>query len=59
LPDGAAGLGGVADEHEDIRAHVIGFDRLMELVDTGEANNAPLILSALALAARRAGLRAG
>ena len=59
LPDGAAGLGGVADEHEDIRAHVIGFDRLMELVDTGEANNAPLILSALALAARRDGLRAG
>ncbi len=59
LPDAAAGLGGAAEEHEDIRAHVVGFDRLMDLVETGEANTAPLILSALALAARRDGLRAG
>jgi nudix-type nucleoside diphosphatase (YffH/AdpP family) len=59
LPETAAGLGGVAHEHEDIRAHVIGFDRLMGLVESGEANNAPLILSALELARRREGLRAG
>jgi nudix-type nucleoside diphosphatase (YffH/AdpP family) len=59
LPDAAAGLGGVAHEHEDIRAHVVTFHRLMELVETGEAGNAPLILSALALAGRREALRAG
>ncbi|RDC73430.1 NUDIX domain-containing protein [Rhodovulum sp. 12E13] len=59
LPDSAAGLGGVAHEHEDIRAHVVPFDRLMALVETGEAGNAPLILSALALERRRAALRAG
>jgi nudix-type nucleoside diphosphatase (YffH/AdpP family) len=59
LPDSAGGLGGVAHEHEDIRAHVVPFDRLMALVETGEAGNAPLILSALALERRRAVLRAG
>lgn len=59
LPDTAGGLGGVAHEHEDIRAHVVPFARLMALVETGEAGNAPLILSALALERRRAALRAG
>jgi nudix-type nucleoside diphosphatase (YffH/AdpP family) len=58
LPDSAGGLGGVAHEQEDIRAHVVPFDRLMALVETGEAGNAPLILSALALERRRAALRA-
>ena len=59
LPDGAAGSGGVASEHEDIRAHVIPFDRLMDLVAGGEGANGPLILTALWLAANRAALRAG
>lgn len=53
LPDGAAQLGGVEDEAEDIRGHVIGFDRLMDLVASGEINNAPLILSALWLQRER------
>jgi ADP-ribose pyrophosphatase len=57
LPDGAAGTGGLADEHEDIRALLLDFDALMDLLDTGEAENGPLLISALALARHRAGLR--
>jgi ADP-ribose pyrophosphatase len=33
LPDEAAGLGGHAEEDEDILGHVIGFDRAMELME--------------------------
>lgn len=58
LPDSAAGLGGLASEAEDIRSHVISFDRLMALVDSGEIDNAPLHLIALWLARERPGLRA-
>ncbi len=58
LPDTAAGLGGLAGEAEDIRAHVIAFDRLMHLVATGEVGNGPLILTALWLARERERLRA-
>ena len=47
LPDGVAGVFGVADETEDIRGHLISFDRLMALVASGEVQNAPLILTAL------------
>ena len=57
LPDAAAGLGGVPSETEDIRAHVILFSQLMELLASGEARNGPLILSALWLARERAALR--
>ncbi|MCC6306563.1 MAG: NUDIX domain-containing protein [Rhodobacteraceae bacterium] len=53
LPDAAAGLGGAPEEAEDIRAHVIAFERLMELVRSGEADNGPLLVSALWLAAER------
>ena len=59
LPDTAARIGGVEDEAEDIRAHVIPFERLMDLVASGEAGNAPLILSALWLQRERARLRGG
>ncbi|MGQ0564228.1 MAG: NUDIX domain-containing protein [Gemmobacter sp.] len=59
LPDDAARLGGVEDEAEDIRGHVIGFDRMMDLVASGEIGNAPLILSALWLQRERGRLRAG
>lgn len=58
LPDTAAGLGGLLEEGEDIRAHVISFDALMALVESGEAGNGPLILSALHLARLRDELRA-
>ncbi len=57
LPDSAAGLGGVAAETEDIRAHVIPFAQLMDLLASGEARNGPLILSALWLARQRSALR--
>lgn len=58
LPDQAAGLGGLAEEAEDIRSHVISFDRLMGLVGTGEVDNAPLLLLCHALQALRPALRA-
>ncbi len=57
LPETAAGLGGLADEHEDIRAHVIAYTTLTDLVASGEINNAPLLLSVMALGARRSDLR--
>ncbi|MHA6325819.1 gamma-glutamylcyclotransferase [Roseivivax sp. CAU 1753] len=50
--------GGLDDEHEDIRSHVIGFDRAMALVETGEINAGPLAMMLLWLARERAGLRA-
>ncbi|MCI2393109.1 NUDIX domain-containing protein [Aliiroseovarius sediminis] len=59
LPDTAAGIGGAADEVEDIRSHVIPFARLMELVNSGEAACGPLVLCALWLALNRDGFRAG
>ncbi len=59
LPDDAARVGGVEDEAEDIRGHVIGFDRMMALVASGEIGNAPLILTALWLQRERARLRGG
>ncbi|MCC5956126.1 MAG: NUDIX hydrolase [Natronohydrobacter sp.] len=59
LPDGSEGVSGLETEAEDIRSHVISFDRLMELVKSGEAQNGPLVLTAWWLAAHRDGLRAG
>jgi len=51
------GIGGLASEEEDIRRHIISFERLMELVDNGEAENGPLVLVALWLARQRDRLR--
>ncbi|HEX9859355.1 MAG TPA: NUDIX domain-containing protein [Paracoccaceae bacterium] len=59
LPDGVAGVFGMADEAEDIRGHLVPFDTLMALVESGEVANAPLVLTALWLARERARLRAG
>ncbi|MBK1634433.1 NUDIX domain-containing protein [Rhodovulum adriaticum] len=58
LHAGAGGLGGLAAEGEDIRAHVVPFDRAMALLDSGEIANAPLILTLLWLARNRDRLRA-
>jgi len=58
LPDLAIGLGGLDTEQEDIRSHVIGFDQAMALLDSGEANNGPLVLSLIWLQRERARLRA-
>lgn len=57
LPDGIEGVFGLAEEAEDIRTHVISFDRMMALVATGEVENAPLILTALWLQRERGRLR--
>lgn len=59
LPTLEGRLGGLADEHEDIRSHVVTFDELMALLETGELDNAPLVLSVQWLALNRARLRAG
>lgn len=58
LPDTASGIAGADEEHEDIRVHVVPFDRMMELIETGEINTAPLILLAQWLSKRRDRLRA-
>lgn len=59
LPDSAAGLGGLPSEAEDIRAHVLSTDHLMDLVASGEVENGPLLTSALWLSLNRARLRQG
>lgn len=58
LPDLETGQGGLDSEQEDIRTHVIGFARAMALVESGEANNGPLVLSLIWLQRERARLRA-
>ncbi|WP_328799742.1 NUDIX domain-containing protein [Sedimentimonas flavescens] len=58
LPDGAGRPGGVEAEGEDIRPHLISFDELMHLIETGEADNGPLLVLALWLARQRPALRA-
>ena len=45
LPDTAAGVFGVEGEAEDIRGHLLSFDRLMALVASGEISNAPTMLT--------------
>lgn len=58
LPEGAARPGGLEEEGEDIRPHLVSFDELMELIDSGEAENGPLIVLALWLARMRPRFRA-
>jgi nudix-type nucleoside diphosphatase (YffH/AdpP family) len=57
LPDGSAGVFGRAEEAEDIRGHLVPFDRLMAAVAGGEIANAPLVLTALWLQRERDRLR--
>lgn len=46
-------LGGEEGEDEDIRTHVVAFEKLMELIESGEAGTGPLILSSYWLALNR------
>lgn len=57
LPHEGGWTGGSDAEHEDIRSHVIAFSELMKLLEQGELNSAPLLMSALWLARERARLR--
>lgn len=57
LPDGVAGVFGAADEAEDIKGHLLSFDRLIEVMSAGEIGNAPLLLTVLWLQRERARLR--
>ncbi len=52
------GTGGLASESEDIRSHVIPFDRLMALIDSHEVDTGPLLTTAWWLAVNRDRLRA-
>lgn len=58
LPDGAAGIGGVAGEAEDIKGHLFSFDAAMAMLDRGEIRVTPLALCLLWLARNRDRLRA-
>ncbi|MBV2361175.1 gamma-glutamylcyclotransferase [Thalassococcus sp. CAU 1522] len=58
LSDHSGGLGGLDSENEDIRSHVIAFDRAMALIDSGEINAGPLAMMLLWLARHRDRLRA-
>lgn len=57
LPDGHATTGGLAEEGEDLRLHVIPFARAMELLDAGEVNAGPLAAMLLWLDRARPALR--
>jgi nudix-type nucleoside diphosphatase (YffH/AdpP family) len=57
LPDDVTGIGGVDSEHEDIRSHLLSFDRALELCDTDQLDNAPLVLALNWLARHRDRLR--
>lgn len=58
LPDGIAGIAGVAAEAEDIRSHVVDYATFREIAATPEAACGPLLLTAFWLDAHRAELRA-
>ena len=57
LAEGQSGIAGLNSEDEDIRSHVIPFARLMDLIDSGEVENGPLILTAFWLAHNRVRIR--
>jgi nudix-type nucleoside diphosphatase (YffH/AdpP family) len=58
LPCDPPRAGGLADEHEDLRLHILPFAAAMRLIATGEANAMPLISMLLWLAVHRDRLRA-
>lgn len=47
LPDGIAGVHGLAGETEDIRGHVIAREKLLQMVADGQIANGPLAMIAL------------
>jgi ADP-ribose pyrophosphatase len=57
LPDDVTGVFGLEGEAEDIRGHLVSFERLMRLAASGELATGPTLLTAYWLAANRARLR--
>jgi nudix-type nucleoside diphosphatase (YffH/AdpP family) len=55
--EGAGGIHGLPDEHEDIRALVVPLEAALEAAAAGEVNNAPLLLSLFWLARHAERLR--
>lgn len=58
LSNHRGGIGGKADEQEDILSHVLSFADAMALLDSGEADAGPLVLLLYWLALNRDRLRA-
>ncbi|MDB9838607.1 NUDIX domain-containing protein [bacterium] len=59
LPDSHASFGGLEEEAEDLRLHLLDFTKAMELVRSGEINAGPLVMMLYWLASERDALRAG
>ncbi len=57
LPDDITGIGGLDHESEDIRSHLVSFDRFMEMAEAQQLANAPLVSLAYWLAFHRKRLR--
>jgi nudix-type nucleoside diphosphatase (YffH/AdpP family) len=57
LPEPTTYTGGLADESEDLRLHVLPFDDAYALIETGEAENAAIVSMLMWLALNRARLR--
>ena len=53
LPDDITGVNGLDSEAEDIKSYLYSFDELMEMTESFQAANAPLVLAALWLARHR------
>lgn len=58
LPDQLSGTGGLADEQEDIRTHILAFAQFLDLLDRDLLNVGPLVLAGHWLARHRDRLRA-
>lgn len=58
LPEPTTYLGGLVDEDEDLRLHILPFETAMALIDTGEVNVGPLIAMLMWLARHRDRLQA-
>ena len=58
LPDDSAGQTGLESEGEHIRTHLIGFDAMIDLLDSGKASVAPRVMAGYWLARHRDRIRA-
>jgi hypothetical protein len=59
LPELATYTGGLDEESEDLRLHIVPFDTAMQLIETGEVNAGPLVSMLLWLDRYRTQTRTG